>query len=88
MSKNIFEDSWVYKKWVEDGRRQGIRESTVALVQKHFPALTPLAQERVMLLQTSEQLQGLLLKIACERNEQVVRHILLGADNKGECEER
>ncbi len=64
---------------VEQGLQQGRRQDIMALVQKRFPALTMLAQERVTLLKTPELLQNLLLQIAVAQNEQDVRRYLLEA---------
>ena len=79
--ENILQDSWVYKKWTEQGVKRGMeqgrRQDIVSLVQKRFPSLTPLAQERVVLLTTPEKLQDLLLQIAVAKDEQEVCSSLL-----------
>lgn len=87
--ESIFEDSWVYQEWKqagveqglqqgrEQGREQGLQQSIVAIVEKYFPALTTVAQERTAFLKTPEQLQNLLLQIVGVQDEQEVRRILL-----------
>jgi predicted transposase YdaD len=85
LMENIFQDSWSYqetqKKGIEQGIEQGIekgrRQDILALVQKKFTPLLTLAQERVALLKTPEQLQKLLLMIAQASSEQEAQRYLL-----------
>ncbi len=91
MLESILKDSWAYKKWkqkgieegvqkgIEEGVQKGRRQDIVSLVQKRFPSLAPLAQERVVLLTAPEKLQDLLLQIAVAKDEQEVRSSLLEA---------
>jgi hypothetical protein len=75
--ENILKDSWAYKKWTAQGRQQGLQQGIVSLVQKRFPSLTTLAQERVALLTTPEKLQDLLLEVGTAKDEQETRSSLL-----------
>lgn len=64
---------------IEQGKEQGIQVSILAIVQKYFPSLTTVAQERVARLKTPELLQNLLLQIVGAQDEQEVRRYLLEA---------
>ncbi len=64
---------------IAQGIEQGRRQDILAIVRDNFTPLLVLAQERVALLNTPEQLQKLLLQLVKARSEQEAQRYLLEA---------
>ncbi|MBA2680254.1 MAG: hypothetical protein H0U76_17890 [Ktedonobacteraceae bacterium] len=78
-------NSSVYKEWQKESEeyaiRQAMRQLIVAATRTHFPSLVELAQKRVELLETSDQLQEIVLHLAQAESEKEAKAAFAIKDN-------
>ncbi len=83
----LWENSWTYRKSVEQGIEKGIekgiRKSIDALVKTRFPALAELAKEKIADIHSENALQNVLIAMySAETEKNAQRYLLALKSNK------
>ncbi|MDQ2886219.1 MAG: hypothetical protein M3Y39_09045 [Chloroflexota bacterium] len=84
MFDSLLDESHFVKKKTAEAKAEGqvegeikaLRQVITELVQTRFPALTQLAEQKVMQLSEPRQFHGLTMQIALSRDEKAARDVL------------
>ncbi len=82
---DLLEDSWFYQEIMQKGMQQGmnegflkgLRQALTHFVEKRFPELTTLAQQRSLLITNAEALQDVSDKLLTAQTADEARKLLL-----------
>ena len=77
--QDIIRDSWVYQEILQEGAQKALqlqRQAILAIVQKRFPALASLAQQKLAGVIDPEQLQDVNVQISVAQDSQEVVAVL------------
>jgi DNA-binding XRE family transcriptional regulator len=78
--KDILEDSWVVQEERQEGKREGLYQALLAVVQARFPEIVDLTKKQIEGIENPEALQDLLVKISIAQNVQDAVQALFALD--------
>ena len=70
MYKDILEDSWVVQEERQEGKREGLYQAVIAVVQARFPEIVDLTKKQIDDVVDANSLQDLLVKICLVQDVQ------------------
>ena len=80
MYKDILEDSWVVQEERQEGKREGLYQAVIAVVQARFPEIVDLTKKQIDGVVDSNSLQDLLVKICLVQDVQEAVQALFALD--------
>ncbi|HWZ19599.1 MAG TPA: hypothetical protein VNW73_12450 [Ktedonobacteraceae bacterium] len=80
MYRDILEDSWVVQEERREGKRDGLRQALLAVVQARFPEIIDLMKKQIDGAENPESLQDLLVKISLAENVEDATMALFALD--------
>ena len=80
MYKDILEDSWVVQEERQEGKREGLYQAVIAVVQARFPEIVDLTKKQIDGVVDPQSLQDLLVKISLAQNIQDAVQALFALD--------
>jgi hypothetical protein len=80
--KDILEDSWVVQEERQEGKREGLYQAVIAVVQARFPEIVDLTKKQIDSVVDSNSLQDLLVKICLVQDVQEAVQALFALDKK------
>ena len=80
MYRDILEDSWVVQEERREGKRDGLRQALLAVVQARFPEIIDLMKKQIDGVEDPESLQDLLVKISLAQNVEDATMALFALD--------
>jgi predicted transposase YdaD len=80
MYRDILEDSWVVQEERREGKRDGLRQALLAVVQARFPEIIDLMKKQIDGVENPESLQDLLIKISLAQNVEDATMALFALD--------
>ncbi len=80
MYKDILEDSWVVQEERQEGKREGLYQAVIAVVQARFPEIVDLTKKQIDGVVDPQSLQDLLVKICLVQDVQEAVQALFALD--------
>lgn len=80
MYKDILEDSWVVQEERQEGKREGLYQAVIAVVQARFPEIVDLTKKQIDGVVDPQSLQDLLVEISLAQNIQDAVQALFALD--------